>query len=225
MLSNNQPREKQSFDPEGCLDVFNIFHTIQGEGPFAGSPAVFVRLAGCNLQCPFCDTDYTSKREKMSVSSILQKIKEAGTAKIVVITGGEPLRQYVAPLCLSLLESGYIPQIETNGTYYQDLPDGTVVVCSPKTPRLASGVSSMVTHWKYVMEADHVGADGLPLEALGGNMPARPNNDAPIYLQPMDDGDELFAGENWRNLTAVRKSCMQHGYILCLQIHKIIGLD
>jgi len=51
---NNQRREKMDSDPGGWLEIVSVWDTIQGEGPFAGSPAVFVRLAGCNLQCPFC---------------------------------------------------------------------------------------------------------------------------------------------------------------------------
>ena len=59
---NQQAPEKQQLRGDGLLAVHSIFYTIQGEGPFAGETAVFVRLAGCNLQCPLCDTDYTSDR-------------------------------------------------------------------------------------------------------------------------------------------------------------------
>ncbi|WP_046973456.1 7-carboxy-7-deazaguanine synthase QueE, partial [Dyella japonica] len=95
--------------------------TIQGEGPFCGQPAVFVRLAGCNLQCPGCDTNYTSNRKKMSHSDIWQEIVhvtgEAKT-KLVVITGGEPFRQPEVVNFINYLidMKGYRVQVETNGT-------------------------------------------------------------------------------------------------------------
>ena len=72
---NTQPVEKTWHDPLGVLKVHSIFNTIQGEGPLAGKPAVFVRLAGCNLQCVQCDTDYTSKEEKLSPPAIVERIK------------------------------------------------------------------------------------------------------------------------------------------------------
>ena len=56
-MINKQPIEKREPSYEGTLQVHSIFKTIQGEGPFCGTPCVFVRLAGCNLQCPACDTD------------------------------------------------------------------------------------------------------------------------------------------------------------------------
>ena len=99
-------------DPEprilnALLQVHSIFHTIQGEGPFAGTPAVFIRLAGCNLKCPGCDTEYTSKRKEMTVAQILDAIYEVSsiTTKLVVITGGEPFRQDLTRLLNALTEN------------------------------------------------------------------------------------------------------------------------
>ena len=73
MLPNSQPIEKRSRDAD-VLEVHSIFYTLQGEGPFCGSPAIFIRLAGCNLQCPGCDTDYTSKREHLSPETIVKRL-------------------------------------------------------------------------------------------------------------------------------------------------------
>ena len=92
-MINIQPIEKYVQAENKMLDVHSIFYTIQGEGPFTGCPAVFVRLAGCNLKCPGCDTDYTSNRTPMTAEQILNKILElASPATLVVITGGEPFR-------------------------------------------------------------------------------------------------------------------------------------
>ena len=74
MMTNVQKQEGYSKDLIGnSLEVVDLWQTIQGEGPFAGMRAIFIRLAGCNLQCPFCDTDYTSKRETLEVRMIYQK--------------------------------------------------------------------------------------------------------------------------------------------------------
>ncbi|MEG7364337.1 7-carboxy-7-deazaguanine synthase QueE, partial [Pseudomonas citronellolis] len=95
---NLQPIEKRTKSADGLLSLHSIFHTIQGEGPFCGTPSVFVRLAGCNLQCPACDTDYTQGRRAASVQEILDKVQEYQSSGLVVITGGEPFRQDITRL-------------------------------------------------------------------------------------------------------------------------------
>ena len=75
------------------LGLVEIFYTLQGEGTHAGTPAVFVRLAGCNLSCDFCDTDY-ALRSLTSVEAVVERVREAGgDCPMVVVTGGEPLAQ------------------------------------------------------------------------------------------------------------------------------------
>ena len=70
------------------MRINEIFYSLQGEGRFTGVPAVFVRLAGCNLRCPFCDTDFTSVTET-SAADIVREVKRY-PARHVVLTGGEP---------------------------------------------------------------------------------------------------------------------------------------
>lgn len=113
---NTQPREKQHLASPDLLDVIDVWNTIQGEGPFAGCPATFVRLAGCNLKCTLCDTDYTSKRRVMSLLELVTWIRTLCASDLVVITGGEPFRQNVNKLVEVLLGYGYKVQVETNGT-------------------------------------------------------------------------------------------------------------
>src|ERR1051325_10188368 len=81
------------------LDVQKIFLTLQGEGPYVGQPSVFVRLGGCNLACNFCDTEFDSYK-KISLKKIISEVKKLSqnsskkrVRNLVVITGGEPLRQ------------------------------------------------------------------------------------------------------------------------------------
>lgn len=231
---NTQPIEKQVRDDGTLLAVNSIFHTIQGEGPFAGSPAIFVRLAGCNLQCPMCDTEYTN-REPMLAVEVARKAANLAVAHrspLVVITGGEPFRQNLHPLVSSLLYLGVKVQIETNGTLYGELPfghPGLTIVCSPKAGAVNKKLTPHIRAYKYVATADSlVGSpDGLPTHALehpNGGMLARPpaGSEAEVYLQPVDEKNTV---RNNRNLTAVVESCLKNGYRLCLQVHKLIGVD
>ena len=129
MQENQQAPEKQvkiqGPVETAPLSVHSVFHTIQGEGPFAGRPCVFIRLAGCNLQCNFCDTDYTDGRRVATVNEILcdviNSIPEGypECPKLVVITGGEPFRQPIGDLIRTLNDNDVHVQIETNGTLYQ----------------------------------------------------------------------------------------------------------
>ena len=93
--------------------VAEIFTSIQGEGFFTGQPANFIRLAGCNLSCAFCDTDYSVK-ERLSQFEIAERLNP--TLRRVVITGGEPLIHNLADLVLHLDAKGYKLHLETNGS-------------------------------------------------------------------------------------------------------------
>ena len=223
------------------IQVHSIFHTIQGEGPFAGQPALFLRLAGCNLQCPHCDTDYTSKKECCDVDELVSRIYFRmldKNCKLLVITGGEPFRQAKALeiFCRLLTEASeqlnadIVIQIETNGSMpaTRDLNDNVVIVCSPKTTKLHPSIVSRCNHYKYVLDCnDYNVTDGLPNKALGHTASphvARPPEtfNGVVYLQPMDAGDEII---NANNQAKCVELCMKHNYRLQLQIHKIIGVD
>ena len=236
MLVNTQPIEKQDLRPDGSLEVFKIFFTIQGEGPYAGHRAVFIRLAGCNLQCPGCDTDYTSTRKRMTVDELTAAVgrllSEVPTNRnlidLVVITGGEPFRQNLVPLCAALFNMGCGIQIETNGTLYQELPHYVEIVCSPKTGAIHRRLGPRLAALKYVVNADQVAEDdGLPVYALRHSASprlARPPHDftGDVYIQPMD---VQAPEENRRHEKAAVDSAMKHGHILCLQVHKHLNLE
>lgn len=241
---NQQPVEKQvrtSKTSGKMLDVVSIFDTIQGEGPFAGERAVFVRLAGCNLQCPLCDTDYTSNRKMMGHQSILNEIKWAynkfdsvNEDYFVVLTGGEPLRQNIGPFLRFLIDQrryvGRIHiQIETNGTLHSpELPwfsPHLSIVCSPKTPKLHPDIVQFIQTYKYVLREGEVDPeDGLPTSVLGNGLkPARPQVGftGTVYIQPADEQDET---KNKANLEACLYSCYRFGHRLGFQFHKILGV-
>lgn len=106
------------------LDINEIFFSIQGESTFAGLPCIFVRLAGCNLACRYCDTRYAFKtEERISTDAILRRIEAFGCRR-VEITGGEPLLQPETPrLVRALLDNGYDVLLETNGSINIDCVD------------------------------------------------------------------------------------------------------
>ena len=238
------------------LSVHSIFHTIQGEGPFTGHRAVFIRLAGCNIQCPGCDTDYTSHRRNLTVNEIVSAVNDllppCGPS-LVVLTGGEPFRQPVEPLLVALVQAGYFVQVETNGTLrppslefaappilfessfrhwnvsgYNLNPTarlGVYIVVSPKTMRINERVLKDACAFKYVLTDGDICEDGLPNRVLampGAHRVARPRCGAWVYVQPCDEQDEA---KNKRNLKAAMNSCKEHGFILQLQIHKMIGVE
>lgn len=245
MQRNEQRPEKRVDHEDGSfLAVNSLFHTIQGEGPFAGTPAVFVRLAGCNLQCPMCDTEYT-KRESYSIRELVECVRDAipywpsgkphdpepyrAPTNLVVITGGEPFRQPIGPFIQALINHGYHVQIETNGTLFQSAPflsPKLTVVCSPKTGKVNKDLLPWIAAFKYVATAMSINrVDGLPDHALEhpGNKLFRPppGHPAAVYLQPVDEQHEA---SNKKNLDAVVQSCLEHGHRLCIQVHKLIGV-
>ena len=117
--------------------INEIFYSLQGEGYHSGMPAVFVRLSGCNLRCPFCDTDFSAYRE-MSAVEIAAAVKtcsesllEGASKPLIVLTGGEPALQVDEALLAALHGTGMSVCIETNGTH--SLPAGIDwITCSPK---------------------------------------------------------------------------------------------
>jgi len=235
---NTQPRENEAEGDGSTLELQGVpFLTVQGEGPFAGKPAVFIRTAGCNMQCDHCDTDYTSDRRVWKASEIFNAVAALNCPQsmhgraLVVLTGGEPLRQPVGKLCRALTSSGYMVQIETNGTMYQeDLPfvsANLTIVCSPKAGQVNPRIAPYVHYYKYPVAAGMLDPnDGLPSLILGSVIrPARPVPNAyrsPVYLTPEDCGDPQ---KNLDNLKAAYESCMKFGYTLGCQLHKLIGVQ
>lgn len=239
MNLNTQTPEKQSLGSGKVLLVNSLFPTIQGEGPFVGTPAVFVRLAGCNLQCPLCDTEYTARGEFAldrllhDADSCLSKPRVG--RRLLVLTGGEPFRQNIIPFLKAATSNEHMwhVQIETNGTLFVPLMQLNAalhcitIVCSPKAGRVNVQLEPYITAYKYVATAASLDADdGLPLTALDhplhGRL-ARPPKTfrGEVFLQPVDEQD---AARNAANLQASVLSCLRHGYRLCLQTHKIIGM-
>jgi 7-carboxy-7-deazaguanine synthase len=126
------------------LSVNEIFYSIQGESTYAGKPCVFVRLAGCDLRCAWCDTAYAfHEGRRMSVDEVLRQVEAYGSP-LVEVTGGEPLLQDdVYPLMERLLDSGRTVLLETGGHIdVSRVPGGVVKVMDVKCP--ASGEADKV---------------------------------------------------------------------------------
>lgn len=225
MFGANQILKKDHGDG-GTLWVQEVFYTIQGEGPFAGQPAVFIRLAGCGLACAFCDTDFESSTWHPTVGEVLEKVALYPQTSLVVLTGGEPLRQNILPLVQRLEGIGHTVQIETAGYVWLEGLSSTEVtlIVSPKTPKIHPLVENQASAYKYVVKAGEMDAAGLPTrnpqrptEPMFAFLPADPAS--VIYLQPMDEGD---AAVNRANIEAARDACLEHGYCISLQQHKIL---
>ena len=125
------------------LKVNEIFYSIQGESTYAGRPCVFVRLAGCNLRCAFCDTKYAyDEGELTEIDDIFDQVSSY-QCPLVEITGGEPLIQSETPLLIhGLIEYGYKVLLETNGTKdISHVDEGCVKIVDVKCP--SSGMSDM----------------------------------------------------------------------------------
>jgi organic radical activating enzyme len=149
----------------GMLLVTSIFHTLQGEGPYAGMPAVFIRLAYCQLACAFCDT-YFDSGDWYEVEPLLDAaagavMPGASAPPLLVITGGEPTLQ--AAGLRALVEralGGYAHiQIESNGLIPAELPAYVTVVVSPKAPgghynRLPDAALARADCLKFIISAD-----------------------------------------------------------------------
>lgn len=233
------------------LAVEEIFYTIQGEGPQGGRPALFIRLAGCNLACTFCDTQFDTRADMPeSTAALFAKILADFTPaqrRLVVLTGGEPMRQNWAELGLLLLQSGTeLIQVETAGTCWQHDLDELMrtekiqIVCSPKTPAVHLEIRRHCTHYKYVVRGGAVdAADGLPnrgtqlatqdrVQLLYRPWPYQEGqryDNFPrwytVWVSPCDDQDPEL---NRVNQDLARDLCLKYGYRLSLQIHKLIGV-
>jgi 7-carboxy-7-deazaguanine synthase len=122
--------------PEARLRINEIFYSIQGESTHSGRPCVFVRLTGCPLRCNYCDTEYAFYEGRwMDIIAVLAEVR-AHPARLVEVTGGEPLAQpAVIDLMRRLLDAGYEVLLETSGAYsVADVPAGVCKIVDLKTP-------------------------------------------------------------------------------------------
>ncbi|PWR71968.1 7-carboxy-7-deazaguanine synthase QueE [Methanospirillum lacunae] len=146
------------------MKIAEIFTSIQGEGDTSGYPTIFIRFAGCNLRCLYCDTraaqdDYGTE---MDLAQIMEEVQKSGIAH-VCITGGEPLLQQNLPALLKMLkETGHATTIETNGTQdFRTCQDYATICMDVKCPSSGEKSDLSLLHWirpedsvKYVIGTD-----------------------------------------------------------------------
>ncbi len=230
-MFGKNPVVKKDIRDDGMYRVVGgePFFTIQGEGIYAGVPAVFLRLHGCPLRCFFCDTEFSDPNDpELHVTQVVAKIRNAAPkwCKLLVVTGGEPTRQNLDPLVSAMAGLGWTIQVETAGIIWQECLLDCVIIVSPKTGSIHPKIRENANAFKYVIQDGHQDEDGLPLtntQIQGGTRQplAKPRAGAPVYLSPMDEMDER---DNLANLKAVAKTAMIHNYIMGVQLHKLVGL-
>ncbi len=191
--------------------INEIFYSIQGEGEYTGRAAVFIRFSGCNLKCPFCDTDFKDFVEG-TAEQIVERVKEVGgDCRFVVLTGGEPTLQADIHLCDMLHEAGYYIAMETNGTKPVMLPVDWVTV-SPKQPFVGTVGTPSIRK-----------ANEVKVVFDGVNTPSTFGIEAEhYYLQPCDTGDK--AKNDAILQTCLRYILKQPKWKLSLQTQKIINV-
>jgi len=190
-------------------NLVEIFESLQGEGRNTGRPCVFVRFAGCNLACPWCDTD-VKPRFALDLAALVAEVKSF-RAKGVILTGGEPTIQDGMPeLVAALKKEGFWIGVETNGTGDPDwLGFVDYVSCSPK----AEFPDSLV-----LKHADEVRIVASSEEVVGFCRDVRRRIAATdYYVSPCDrEGKMDFA-------TAKSVLSKLDGFSLSVQLHKILG--
>ena len=227
--------------------VNQIFYSLQGEGRNTGRAAAFVRFAGCNLRCPFCDTEFDSYRE-MTADEILQEIAQLSSflsplsslhsplsSRLVVLTGGEPTLQVDEHFVDLLHQEGYEVVMESNGTRPAPRNLDWLTV-SPKVVdrgrSMVDGGSWMVDgegkapdEIKIVFEentAEMLSSPASPLSSFHSPLSYLPSPPL-LYLQPCDTGD---SARNAFILQQCISYIKQHPqWRLSLQTHKLIGIE
>ena len=143
------------------MQIIEIYKSLQGESSYAGLPCVFVRAAGCNLRCVWCDSEYTFKGgQRMSLDEIEQEVRRLSPhGGLVEITGGEPMLQErdVVPLMDWLMADGYTVLLETSGERPLDkVPKQVVKIVDVKCPRSGEGGTFRVENLEHLTPRDEV---------------------------------------------------------------------
>ena len=214
------------------LRVNEVFRSLQGEGGLTGTPAVFIRLQGCDVGCPWCDTAYASgldAENRLADNDLTVFRKTEGSpahtyadgswlvreiaartppGRLAVITGGEPCLQDAGGLADALLTAGFAVQMETSGTRPIDCPARVWVTLSPKA--------------RPVVEANWARADEIKLPVHGmedilrheARLTALPPEK--IRLQPVSQGE--------RATGLCIRLCQERNWRLSVQMHKYLRL-
>ena len=141
------------------IELSEIFYSIQGESTFSGIPCIFIRLAGCNLRCSYCDTTYSYiKSFSLNPEEIIDKIIEYEPIRLVEVTGGEPLMQEEVYLLFELLKmKNYRILLETNGSIcIKKVPSYVYKIVDVKCPGSNTDNSFLESNLQYLTVHDQV---------------------------------------------------------------------
>jgi 7-carboxy-7-deazaguanine synthase len=190
------------------MKINEIFYSIQGEGARCGEPSIFVRFAGCDKSCSFCDTDFEAYQE-YTCAQLLREIREYAPCKWIVWTGGEPTLQLTQELVDFMNQLGYYQAIETHGG--NPVPNGLgFVTVSPKVPAdvLVRNFPFGVDELKYVLKSPQP-------------MPETPVTCCYKSISPINDGASIN-NENLKHCIALVKANPE--WRLSAQMHKYWGV-
>lgn len=215
-----------------------IFETIQGEGSYTGTPAIFIRLQGCPVGCAWCDTKHTweinpelliqlgdTAQKKAdsdhfasgNAESLYQLIVDQGyRATHVVITGGEPCLYDLNPLCELLHAKGFSTQIETSGTFEILAPASTWVTVSPKV-NMKGGYPVLTSALVRANEIKHPVAMEKHIEELLALLEGLDLSNKLVYLQPIS--------QKAKATQLAIEMCKAHNWRLSVQVHKYLGIN
>lgn len=190
--------------------VSEIFHSIQGQGYWSGTPAVFVRLQGCYVGCPWCNEKQTwpAGGALMDVEQIVSAVVTTGCGH-AIITGGEPLAQPIAPLVRALVDADRRVQVETSGTYSLAPAEGAWITVAPKF-----GMRRPVIAMHGMHEIKVMVGKAADIDAARPMIAANPG--APVFLHPISGSAKATA-------ICVREA-MANNWRVSVQLHEVLGL-
>jgi len=232
-------RTAATLDNPVLYKINEVFQTIQGEGFYTGTPSVFIRLQGCPVGCPWCDTQHTwdiPPEHQVSAEQVLLKssdsehwfaataeqlwqlVQDQGyTAKHIVLTGGEPCMYNLEQLSGVFIEQGYTVQIETSGTFALKTHPDTWVTVSPKI-NMRGGYPVLKELLESANEIKHPIAMEKHIQELDellANVTLQP--DCNVYLQPIS--------QQQRATELAIATCIARNWRLSLQTHKYLGIE
>ena len=211
------------------MKIAEIFYSLQGEGTLTGVPSVFIRLAGCNLQCHWCDTPYASQHldyYNCELDTLLEEVSSF-PASYVVLTGGEPmLSTDIHQLAQALRDAGKHITLETNGTIAPDNIACNLASISPKfsssqpsntateTPDITI-IQRWIDHYPFQLKfvigcTDDIDALKKLLSELDRDIP-------PEYILLMPRGTTVQEMNTLTNMLV--EACKKYGYRYCRRTH------
>lgn len=199
--------------------IVEIFESLQGEGYNTGMTAIFIRFAGCNLNCVWCDTNFR-QYTRFTLEQLLTKVKQY-TSKNIIITGGEPTMVKALPeLLLPLKQAGYYIAIESNGLGKVD-PLIDYIALSPKfcyQARYQKIIQPTASEVRIVAE-NH--ADFLPFcQYIEQNIQAKR-----YYLSPCEKNGEFNMFETIELLGKINQNRNDNKWLLSIQTHKFANIE